>query len=357
MPTSTLEHTPRSPDALLDEVYRRADRRQRQRRTRSVLLVATVAVAVVLAAFGLAGSGSPSHEQVTTTDTLAPGDRLPADLVTVEDGLVVASTATGRVLRTLVPSGTGVGMVDPQLSPDRSTVYFIAQGPEGTVDRIESVPFRGGEVRQLVAGARDGEIAGYSVSPDGTRVAWVDDARPSGGTLSLQLTRVADQVTTPVAVPDVPAAANPSWSPAGDQLALGTGSGEGAFHVAVLSIPRSGTAVLKASVAAVCSERWPRFVGPHELAAAQYCGLSAAGSDSLPTSIVVFDSRTGAARRVAVHAAPNHRIMSFTSDATGTHPLWIDVSLLGNRTIRLVTTRDGATVTLPSGLDLVQPAW
>jgi hypothetical protein len=110
-----------------------------------------------------------------------------------------------------------------------------------------------------------------------------------------------------------------------------------------------------------CDERWPRFVGSHEVAVALTCGPDRVRRASLPSSIVVVDARTGAERRVVLRLPSDHRITSFSFDASGTHVMWRDAVLTGGGVwgiggFSLDALRDGAPIQLQSGGG-VQPAW
>jgi WD40 repeat protein len=143
----------------------------------AVLLVVGLGVGLGL---GLGrDDGTPTVTQPPPTPTLTRPAPVP-------------STATGKVVRTLAgpqptePAGYGVG-----ITPDRSTVYFSAAGPEGCRQRgIYMVPLGGGPAVRVVAD--DNAIGLIRFSADGSRMAYTSMPCPDTGEPGDIVVRQAD---------------------------------------------------------------------------------------------------------------------------------------------------------------------
>jgi hypothetical protein len=103
-----------------------------------------------------------------------------------------ATTRTGKVVRALFGSqlpgspGYAVGT-----TPDRSTVYFSVQGPEGCKQRgIFMVPSGGGQPVRVVADDNAGGQIKFSA--DGSRMAYTSVPCPDGGEGGDIMVRTAD---------------------------------------------------------------------------------------------------------------------------------------------------------------------
>jgi hypothetical protein len=174
--TIVAPHTSRStvPDA--EALFREAKRRQHRRRVGWAL-----AVAIVVTVAGLVASQIGSPRVVPHRRTVArPGSGLPvgtpAAIVgwTSRAGVVVISTKTGRVERTLA---TNISIFEPgipnvSVSPD-GTVFFESAEPAphnhnvDTGDQIFAVPIAGGPIRDIASGSDP------QVSPNGRLLAYI----------------------------------------------------------------------------------------------------------------------------------------------------------------------------------------
>ena len=205
----------RSPDAL-PEIRRRAGHRRWVARGQVALATAAVA-GVVVAAGALATSGGSEPSPPVTTTTPAPSPTVPGpsvrpsaspsptvgpdQYVALQEGgeLVVASATDGRVAWIVdVVRVTAGARYDLDLAPDRAAVYLTEPGPD-TCERDGSV------ARYDVATGERTEVGrghALSVSPDGTRLAYVADPC-AGGTVEVldlatgQTTRYANTQRTP----------------------------------------------------------------------------------------------------------------------------------------------------------------
>jgi hypothetical protein len=199
------------PDAAA--IHRRARRHYR----RLAALTVTAVVLVVGLGVGLGlrrGDGTPTVDQpppmptltrpapstvttgppaTSTTRAAAATGRLPATFAGSLGGRVaLVSTRTGKVVRALFGSqlpgspGYAVGT-----TPDRSTVYFSVQGPEGCKQRgIFMVPSGGGQPVRVVADDNAGGQIKFSA--DGSRMAYTSVPCPDGGEGGDIMVRTAD---------------------------------------------------------------------------------------------------------------------------------------------------------------------
>jgi outer membrane protein assembly factor BamB len=149
-----------------------------------VAVLVLAAIVVHAALFTPAGSTSSNrHTGTTPRPTLPPGT--PAEIVgwTSNAKLVVLSTATGHVLRTLATNVSilAPGLPNVSVAPD-GTVFFESAAPSpsdsdvDTGDQIFSVPMTGGPVRDIATGSDP------QVSPNGDFLAFIspDPAREAG---------------------------------------------------------------------------------------------------------------------------------------------------------------------------------
>jgi hypothetical protein len=135
----------------------------------------------------------PNPGPVPSTATTAVTGKLPATFVGDLGGRVaVVSTSSGKVVRTLFGSqppgspGYGVG-----ITPDRSTVYFSLEGPEGCNQRgIFRVPSGGGRPVRVVADDNAGGLIRFSA--DGSRMAYTSLPCPATGEHGDIVVREAD---------------------------------------------------------------------------------------------------------------------------------------------------------------------
>ena len=168
----------------VEALFKEARRRRRRRRQLGVLVVAVLAVGAVVARVALltpAPSSSSSRHDATTPPRSLPSGT-PAEIVgwTSNHKVVVISTATGHVMRTLAPDVSifAPGLPNVSVAPG-GTVFFESAQPStsttgiDTGDQIFSVPITGGPVRHIAAGSDP------QVSPNGHFLAFIS-ANPSG---------------------------------------------------------------------------------------------------------------------------------------------------------------------------------
>jgi hypothetical protein len=157
---------------------RRRARRLYGRRALTVTLVALVALAGVYVIRGMLVRELPAVRPAPPAPGPAParGPLPPSFVADSPRGLVVASTATGKVIRVLappLPADTSLGTLgrpyQPVVSGDRSTVYYGGDctGQRGAIYRR---PLAGGHTTKVA----DGSGIALTGSADGTRLAWVD---------------------------------------------------------------------------------------------------------------------------------------------------------------------------------------
>jgi hypothetical protein len=117
-----------------------------------------IAVRAAMLAGGLflmaAGCSGPTG---ATAASVVTGAGFPADFIGVAPAttastavMAVYSAASGHLIRTLTVPMPGGGVGVPQLSPDGRTVIF-SRGQGSCAQTIDTVPFRGGRERVLVA--------------------------------------------------------------------------------------------------------------------------------------------------------------------------------------------------------------
>lgn len=147
------------------------------------LLAVVLVAAVTVTAAALVPSGrrpSATFQQPGTPREIAPAT--PGEIVgwTSSDNLVVMSTKTGAVLRTLATDVDifAPGIPNVSIAPD-GTVFFESATPslgnnESGGDELFSVPISGGPVRDLGPGSDP------QVSPDGRALAFISPD-PEGG--------------------------------------------------------------------------------------------------------------------------------------------------------------------------------
>jgi hypothetical protein len=161
------------PEALFREARRRRRRRRLGWVLLAALLVAAVAATIALAPPGRRQPGTAGHHAKVQEQGAAVA--APAEIVawTSASNVVVVSTATGHVLRTLATqvSILAPGIPNVSVGPD-GTVFFESATPSlvnqgGSGDEMFSVPIAGGPVRDLGAGSDP------QVSPDGKFLAFI----------------------------------------------------------------------------------------------------------------------------------------------------------------------------------------
>jgi hypothetical protein len=201
----------------------------RRRARRHVQRLAALTAAGVLAAggiglgLGLRHAGSvPSVNRPRPPVTVAPPVAAPPDsFVTVVHGgagadsgdLAVVSTATGEMVRSLVPANGSSFTV----SRDRRWVYFSSTSPTTGIYRV---PDAGGAATKVADLAEPAQLA---VSPDGSRLAW---EATSGNRPALAVRDLAGggerllPVPGPLSGPRIVSRGNWTWSPDGRQLAV-----------------------------------------------------------------------------------------------------------------------------------------
>jgi hypothetical protein len=222
---------------------------------RNQLLVTSSLAVVLLGA--AACSSSPSAQSPGGPRQAAPAPAAPSGqgstpvasaepgivAVTARGALVVLSSSTGAVIRTLVPGGTSGALLGDEIavSPDGSTVYFV--GLQDCAPEIESVPADGGSPVDIAPGTYP------AISPDGSRLAFADVAGPDPAladvgcpepdvsqqlaqdySLVVRTVGTSSQTVYPMAPDDTGQPADVithlSWAPGGGQLVLSVTSGQ-----------------------------------------------------------------------------------------------------------------------------------
>jgi hypothetical protein len=157
-------------------MIRRRARRRYGGRVLAVVVVALVTLAGVQAIRINAARELPALRPVPTVSSFVAGDR--------QGRLVVAASATGKLVRVLAPPRSdqvaGVGpLYHPVVPGDRSAVYYAgACTGTGRWGAIYRQPLDGGRPTRVA----DGTGTWLTVSEDGSTLAWVDTRcdRPLG---------------------------------------------------------------------------------------------------------------------------------------------------------------------------------
>lgn len=178
--TLTAEHpTDSGPVPDINALFEEARRRRRRRRRLGVLVVAALALAAIVAHAALftpAGSSSANRHTGTPARPRLPSGT-PNEIVgwTSDAKLVVLSTATGHIMRTLATNVSilAPGLPNVSVAPD-GTVLFESAAPSPSDsdvvdagDQIFSVPITGGPVRDIATGSDP------QVSPNGDFLAFI----------------------------------------------------------------------------------------------------------------------------------------------------------------------------------------
>lgn len=205
-----------------EEVHRRARRHYRRLAALTVtgmLLAGGVAIGV-----GLDRAGSiPTVDQPRPQVTAAPARVAPPEsfVAWVHGGagadsgeLAVVSTATGEMIRSLVPQSNPYYA----LSQDRRWVYFRSSFEPQELHRV---PLAGGRAERVTATA--GESGMLAVSPDGSKLAWETQAGNRPALRVRDLARGTERVLRipgPLTGPDIISRGLWAWSPDSRQLAV-----------------------------------------------------------------------------------------------------------------------------------------
>jgi hypothetical protein len=205
-----------------EEVHRRARRHYRRLAALTVtgvLLAAGVAIGV-----GLDRAGSiPTVDQPRPQVTTAPARVAPPEsfVAWVHGGagadsgeLAVVSTATGEMLRSLVPQSNP----DYALSQDRRWVYFRSSFEPQELHRV---PLAGGRAERVTTTA--GESGMLAVSPDGSKLAWETQSGNRPALRVRDLARGTERVLRipgPLTGPEAITRGNWAWSPDSRQVAV-----------------------------------------------------------------------------------------------------------------------------------------
>jgi hypothetical protein len=205
-----------------EAIHRRARRHYRRLAALTVtgvLLAGGVAVGV-----GLQRTGStPTVNQPQPPVTAAPLRVAPPEsfVAWVHGGagadsgeLAVVSTATGEVIRSLVPQSNPYYA----LSPDRRWVYFQSSFEPRELHRV---PLAGGRAERVTA--TGGESGMLAVSPDGSKLAWEIQSGNRPALRVRDLARGTERVLPvpgPLQGPDTISRGPWAWSPDSRQLAV-----------------------------------------------------------------------------------------------------------------------------------------
>jgi hypothetical protein len=354
----------RSPEDLLAEVHRRADRRIRRR-----LLARAAAVVAVLALAGgipfLLGDsdqatvqvGDPTGSGNTSTTTTRHPDVPPP---TLPDGAPerILTTGPGRSISLLATDGTGVirrlpiAMGDEatewlapvllQASRDGGTAYFLLGT---TCDRTDLLALRltDGHLDTIASGAAATGTTAFAVSPDGTGLA-------------VLRTRQCEQKTNPevgeLVVRDLASGRERvlatgehlryrtlSYSPDGRHLAFDVSDSNDNLNVRVDVVDLGSGAVRTVPAPDGCRFRTPQFLPRSDLlAVVEDCWqpgpvpgplteqLNRSGEISRRRDggdrLVLVDPARGEVRRTVYDIPTDHSFGAYRFDARGEHLLF-----------------------------------
>ena len=351
----TEPDTPRTPEAILADVYHRAPRLRRRRRiVRLSVGVAVSTLIVALVAFGLVARTPASTTQVVTqpdptvadgnAPLLAADDGSPAQFVTTspDAGVTVNDSRTGAVVRTLAPSAfltpstisdLGQGTVTPgdlSLSADRRRAYFVASDGGGVMS-VFAVATAGGPVRKVLDFPRGNIFWNYAVSPDGNRIAWFrSGAAPASD--AVMITDLASGRETIAASGQALGQLEPSWSIDGNDLAVTTAVTMTGPEVQVQIIHLGTGAITTPAPPAGCHYRQPQYVAPgNRLAVLESCQV--AGDVSLTGGrLVIVDPDSGAETATTFTIPATQGVTSYSYDRTGNHVLFRVDALIEGQT-------------------------
>jgi hypothetical protein len=162
----------------VDALFREARKRRLRRRLIGVLVVVALVLAALSVRLTLSSPGRSSSFRLhpgTTGDPALASDAPRAIVAwTSTDKVIVVSTASGRVMRTLASNVSifAPGLPNVSVAPD-GTVFFESAEPSSSNtdldvgDQILSVPITGGPVRDIAAGSDP------QVSPNGRFLAFI----------------------------------------------------------------------------------------------------------------------------------------------------------------------------------------
>jgi hypothetical protein len=205
-----------------EEIHRRA--RRYYRRLAALTVTGVLLAAGVGIGVGLDRAGSaPTVDQPRPQVTAAPPRVAPPEsfVAWVHGGagadsgeLAVVSTATGEMIRSLVPQSNPYYA----LSQDRRWVYFRSSFEPRELHRV---PLAGGRAERVTAnGGESGELA---VSPDGSKLAWEVHVRNRPALRVRDLASGTERVLRipgPLTGPEAITRGNWAWSPDSRQLAV-----------------------------------------------------------------------------------------------------------------------------------------
>jgi hypothetical protein len=308
------------PQALFPE----ARRRRRRRWGIGIGLLAVVVTAFVILGSAISTPsrsyvrhvGLPRWEPVSGTTKAAPAVFVAGD---GRGGVGVYSTATGELIRTLSPQGSGGPDQQVVLSGDRQSVYF-AQPAGPCSGSILSAPGSGASAPVVVV-SHPGTLAlAPSPSPASNELAWVGltcSPNGSGESATLYVSNVATHSTVDLGGFSGQSSDNEiTWSSDGALLAVQSGS-----TVQVVDTtrpPYRSELSLKAS--SDCRLSNPAFF-PHtdQLAVIRTCYSS---TGILRTSAaLVFNINAGRPVALIATAPPGSLLQGMSIDSTGQHVL------------------------------------
>jgi hypothetical protein len=182
--------------------------------TPSTARTAGVVVTDVSNADGLPGRVAVVPVRMATSST-----SYPTQFVGIKNGRVMLfASSSGAAVRYLTTQQPGGGAGDPQV--EGSTVYYV-QGNGTCANTLMSVPLSGGSTQQVASPDSGYAIAGYALSPDGTKTALFESAcagtaQPQGKLVTVD----AGSTTTIATFPSFPPTiiGDPSWEPDGVHL-------------------------------------------------------------------------------------------------------------------------------------------
>jgi hypothetical protein len=205
-----------------EEIHRRA--RRHYRRLAALTVTGVLLAAGVGIGVGLDRAGSaPTVDQPRPQVTAAPPRVAPPEsfVAWVHGGagadsgeLAVVSTATGEMIRSLVPQSNPYYA----LSQDRRWVYFRSSFEPGELHRV---PLAGGRAERVTT--TGGESGMLAVSPDGSKLAWEAQSGNRPALRVRDLARGTERdlpVPGPLTGPEAITRGSWAWSPDSRQVAV-----------------------------------------------------------------------------------------------------------------------------------------
>ena len=320
--------TDSSPSQLVHDEPRALFPEARRRRRRRWVIGFGLILLLVAAAFAFLGSGdsAPSHQSarhgilprwVPLSGTTAA---VPAVFVAGDGngGVGVYSTATGMLIRTLSPQGSGGPDQQIVLSGDRQFAYF-AQPSEPCAGSIESAPVSGTSAPVSVV-SRPGFIAlAPSADPASSALAWVGETCTGKGgeeSATLYVSDLTAQTTEDLGPYSGQVSDNEiAWSSDGKMLAVQSGP-----TMKVFDVNPTSRAAVSLNVPAECRLTNPAFFPRNDkLAVIRTCSDP---TGFLRSSVaLVFNLKKGKPEALIATAPSGAFFRGLSIDSSGQHIL------------------------------------